>query len=166
MPCLWMCWCGPTLHSTGRTRTAASGQQQWRCCWNASQRAAASQAPPPARSPTPRTDNAAAGADGGIAPEQSQQKLRCSPSMQLVVFGRGLMPESPRATGPGSTAGATSPSTIIQTLKQDSLSAWHRVSPERQAAHRDAARDTEAQAGEQLRRRPCGAGGRAQQQPD
>lgn len=88
---------------------------------------------------TPRTDNAAAGQgagpDGGIAAEQSQQKLRCSPGMQLDVLGRGLMPESPRATGPGSTVGATSPRTIIQTLKQDSLSAWHRVSLERQAAH-------------------------------
>lgn len=88
---------------------------------------------------TPRTDIAAAGhaagADGSIAAEQSQQKLRCSPGMQLDVLGRGLVPDSPCGTGPGSTAGATSPSTIIQTLKQDSLSAWHRVSPERQAAH-------------------------------
>lgn len=82
-----------------------------------------------------------ASGDSSLAGEQSQQKLRSSPlpagmgGVQLDVLGRGLLPESPRGVGPGSTAGPTSPSTIIQTLKQDSLSSWHKVSPERQAAH-------------------------------
>lgn len=85
------------------------------------------------------------GADNSPAAEQPQHKLRSSPSpgadgIRLDVLGRGLglcLPDSPM--GPSSTLGLAngppSPSAIIQTLKADSLSSWHRTSPERQAAH-------------------------------
>ena len=79
---------------------------------------------------------------GEGSPEQQQLKLRSSPftgieGMRLDVLGRGLSPESPPGVGggSGSVGGPSSPSTIIKTLKEDSLSAWQRVSPERQAAH-------------------------------
>jgi hypothetical protein len=82
-------------------------------------------------------------------PEQQQQRLhRASDSARLDVLGRGLTaaPDSPNGSGPNrdkegqqtAGSGANSPnssSSILATLKHDSLSAWHRSSPERQAAH-------------------------------
>lgn len=91
-------------------------------------------------SSTAATSPAAAAAGGdGSGGEGREQKLRSSPMPCLDVLGRGLgAPDSPSGGaggGVGVGGGPSSPSTIIQTLKADSLSSWHRVSPERQQAH-------------------------------